>query len=222
MPLDDEALAVARGSLDRTGLFVLGELHGIAETASTILTLVRRLGIGSLGLEWSFDEVGELVEDVVATGRFDLDAVWAIPEGGDLFAGDGRFTAELVRVIEHLIQAGDLTAVVPIDRLDQVPRLESDREVDMAERILEHLRPDTSMLAVSGLLHAARDPFDGREPMFVHLERALPGLANGALEFTEGVAFSRGEQPVRPLDRRFDAVFRMGRATAATVPARRA
>jgi len=47
---------------------VLGETHGIAETANAILSLVRRLGIRSLGLEWSFDEVGAVVDDVVVTG----------------------------------------------------------------------------------------------------------------------------------------------------------
>ena len=74
-------MAIAHGSLERTGLFVLGETHGIAETANTILTLVRALGIRSLGLEWSFDEVGELVDEAVATGRFDLDALWQVPTG---------------------------------------------------------------------------------------------------------------------------------------------
>ena len=215
-------LRVARGSLERTGLFVLGESHGIAETASAILTLVERLGVRVLALEWSFDEVGELLADVVATGRFDLDAIWAIPGGGDLFARDGRFTAELVRVIEHLLESGALTAVVPIDRLDQEPALEVDREVDMAERVLEHLRADAPMLVVPGYFHASRTPFDGFEPMFVHLERALPGLANGALEFAEGAGYSRGEQSVRPLDRPFDAVFRLEHATPATVPSRQA
>jgi len=58
----------------------------------------------------------------------------------------------------------------------------------MAERILEHLRPDAPMLAVPGLFHASREPFDDLEPMFVQLERSLPGVANGALEFLEGVA----------------------------------
>jgi len=197
---------------------VLGESHGIAQTASAILTLVRRLGIRSLALEWSFDEVSEVVDDVVATGRFDLDAVWAIPIGGDLFAGDGRFTAGHVCVLEQLIQSGELTQIVPFDRLDQEPPLEYDREVDMAERILEHLRPDAPTLAVPGFFHASRKPFEGLEPMFVHLERALPGLANGVLEFSGGSAYSRGEHPVTPLDRPFDAVFRRGRATPATVP----
>ena len=222
MQLDDAALDVARGSLERTELFVLGEFHGIAETASAILTLVRRLGVRVLGLEWSFNEVGAVLDELMRTGRFDLDAIWSIPAVGDLFAGDGRFTAELVRVLEHQIQSGELTAVVPIDRLDEEPPLVVDREIDMAERLLAHRRPGDPMLVVPGYFHASRTPFDGFEPMFVHLERALPGLANGALEFGEGASYSRGEQSVRPLDRPFDAVYRLERATPATVPARRA
>jgi hypothetical protein len=188
---------------------VLGESHGNAETASAILSLVRALGIHSLALEWSFDEVGGLVRNAVATGRFDPDELWAIPAGGDLFSGDGRFTAGHVRVLEHLVQTGTLAEIVPIDRLDQDPPLEDDREVEMAERLLAALRPGLPMLAVVGFFHASREPFAGTEPMFVHLERALPGLGNGVLE-----------RPDRPVDHPVDAVFRLPHATPAVVPAK--
>lgn len=202
-------LAVARTSLAQTGLFVLGESHGVAETASAILTLVRALGIRSLALEWSFDEVGDLTRSAVENGRFDLDELWAIPAGGDLFAGDGRFTAGHVRVLEHLVQTGVLVDVVPIDRLDQDPPLAVDREEDMAERLLAHLRADAPMLAVVGFFHAAREPFEGAEPMFAHLERALPGLASGVLE-----------DPARPVDRSLDSIVVLPRVTPAVMPAK--
>jgi len=202
-------LAVARSSLAQTGLFVVGELHGIAETASAILTLVRGLGIRSLALEWSFDEVGHLARGVVETGCFDLDQLWAIPAGGDVFSGDGRFTAGHVRVIEHLVQAGQLADIVPIDRLDQAPPLEDDREVDMANRLFAELRPEVPMLAVVGFFHATRAPVNGSESMFTHLERALPGLANGVLE-----------DPAHPVDRPVDAIFVLSQATSAVVPAK--
>ena len=39
------ALAVASASLDRTGLFLLGEAHGVAQTPRAILGLASRLGI---------------------------------------------------------------------------------------------------------------------------------------------------------------------------------
>jgi hypothetical protein len=167
------------------------------------------LGIRSLGLEWSYDEVGRLVDDAVASGRFDLDALWAIPAGGDLFSGDGRFTAGHVRVLEHLLQAGELTRVVPFDRLDRQPPLEDDREVSMAERILEHVRLGERMLAVTGSFHASRESSDRVEPMFVHLERALPGVANGVLELPDG-----------ELGHRADVRFRLPFATPAVVPAK--
>ena len=189
---------------------MLGESHGVAETPRAILTLVRSLGVRSLALEWSFDEVGDVVRDAVASGRFDLDAVWSIPAGGDLFSGDGRFTAGHVRVIEHLLGVQQLLDVVPIDRLDRDPPLGDDRELAMAERLLEALRIELPMLAVVGLFHASREPSGGVEPMFVHLERALPGLRNGGLE-----------TPDRPLGLAVDASFRLPSATPAVVPARR-
>lgn len=189
---------------------MLGESHGLAETAGAILTLVRALGIRSLALEWSVDEVGDMVRDAVATGRFDLEAVWALPAGGDLFSGDGRFTAGHVRVIEHLLGLRQLVDVVPIDRLDQDPPLEGDRELDLAARLLGALRTELPMLAVVGLFHASREQSAGVEPMFLHLERALPGLRNGGLEALDG-----------PLGVAVDAVFRLPSATPAVVPARR-
>jgi hypothetical protein len=212
---------VARRSLDETGLFVLGESHGIAETANAVLALDRQLGVRALGLEWSHDETDEVVQGLFGGGRIDLDALWEIPAGGDLFAGDGRFTAGLVRVLEELVATGGLEQVILFDRLDQDPPLESDREVDMAERILARLRPDAPVLAVSGSFHAGREPFDGAEPMFVQLERALPGLANGVLDFSSGRSYSRDEHDVRRAEARgFDAIFELGRATPAVVPAR--
>ena len=63
------------------------------------------------------------------------------------------------------------------------------------------------MLAVVGFFHAGRQPFDGVEPMFVHLERRLPGLANGVLE-----------HPARPVHRPHDVLFRLPRETPAVVP----
>lgn len=187
---------------------MLGESHGIAETAGAILTLVRALGIRSLALEWSFDEVGDVVQGAVATGRFDLEAAWAIPTGGDLFSGDGRFTAGHVRVIEHLLGVRQLLDVVPIDRLDRDPPLGDDRELDLAERLLGARRTELPMLAVVGHFHASREPSGGVESMFVHLERALPGLRNGGLE-----------TPDHPLGLAVDAIFRLPSATPAVVPA---
>jgi len=221
LPLEDEPLAIARASLERTGLFLLGETHGIAETASAILSLVRRLDIRALALEWSYDEVDEVVQAVFEDGRIDLDALWEIPLGGDLFATDGRFTAGHVAVIEHLVQAGRLEQLILFDRLDHGGPTQEDREQAMASRLLAGLRPSCPALAMPGCYHAARELNAGAASMATRIERSLPAFANGLLEFSSGSCHFKIDQPVEPLDRPFDAIFRLGPATPATVPSRR-
>lgn len=56
--------------------------------------------------------------------------------------------------------------------------------------------------------------------MALLLERELRGFANGVLAFSGGSCQSRGEHPVDQPDRPADATFRLGRATAAVVPAK--
>jgi hypothetical protein len=54
-----KALAVAAASLDRTGLFLLGEAHGVAQTPLAILGLAQRLGARALAFEWSYEIEGQ-------------------------------------------------------------------------------------------------------------------------------------------------------------------
>jgi hypothetical protein len=63
----DTALAAAAASLDRTGLFLLGEAHGIAQTPLAIFGLAWRLGVRALAFEWSYDELDEVVQPVLST-----------------------------------------------------------------------------------------------------------------------------------------------------------
>jgi erythromycin esterase-like protein len=216
--LDPAPLEVARESLERTGLFLVGESHGIAETANAVLALVRRLGIRALALEWSHDEVEAAVQDVFETGRIDLDALWEVPPEGDLFARDGRFTAGHVAVIERLVATEELEQLILFDRLDSAAA--GEREHDLASRLLRHLRTGLPTLAVAGAAHASREPVFEAESMALRLSRALPGLATGALSFSTGTCSFRGEHPVAPIALRFDALFHLGHATPAVVPAK--
>ena len=211
---------MARRSLDRTGLFVLGEFHGIAETANAVLALTRRLGVRALGFEWSYDETDAVVQGLFTTGRIDLDALWEIPHGGDLFAGDGRFTAGLVRVLEELVATGELEQVILFDRLGEESYVPDDREVEMATRFLEHVRPGCPTLALTGYYHASREAFSGQEPMLIHLERERPGIASGMLAFSTGHGHNRKEYAVRRAERDLDVTFELGHATPAVVPAK--
>jgi hypothetical protein len=217
LALEDEPLGIVRRSLARTGVVVLGESHGVADTPRAILTVMRRVGARALALEWSYDEVGEIVQALLSTGRLDLDELWRIPAGGDLFAGDGRFTAGHVALLEHLVAAGELQQVILVDRLAAEG---AEREREMAARLLESLRPGVPTIGVVGHAHAARERIGGAESMFAHVERALPGVANGVLAFRSGTCHHRGESEIWPIAVRTDAVFELGAATPAVVPAR--
>ncbi len=63
-----EALAVGAASLDRTGLFLLGETHGVAQTPRAILGLVSRLRVRAPAFEWSYDELDDVVQPVLSIG----------------------------------------------------------------------------------------------------------------------------------------------------------
>lgn len=105
----DEALAVAAASLDRTGLFLLGEVHGVALTPCAILGIAQRLGVRALAFEWSLDELDDVVQPVLSTGRVASDALWRLPPSAEVFSGDGHG--------EHELPSGELPTadvVVPV------------------------------------------------------------------------------------------------------------
>ncbi|HET9461632.1 MAG TPA: hypothetical protein VFO56_06830 [Gaiellaceae bacterium] len=138
LTLPDHVLAVAADSLDRTGLFLLGELHGVAQTPNAILGLVSGLHVRALAFEWSYDELDRVVQPVLTTGAVDSDALWALPSTAEVFSGDGRFTAGHVRLLEYL--ADRLDRIVLLDRAVSE---ETGRERGMAQRLLAARHPGT-------------------------------------------------------------------------------
>ena len=210
----DEALAVAAASLDRTGLFLLGEVHGVAQTSRAILGLARRLGVRALAFEWSYDELDDVVQPVLSTGSIASDALWRLPPSAEVFSGDGRFTAGHVRLLEHL---GDqLDRIVLLDRVGSEG---SDREIGMARRLLAGRRGESPMLAVLGVGHVVRAPLDDLEPVGLLIEGELPGVANGILAPSSGRFWFHGEHELRsgrlpPAD----VVVPLGIAYPAVVP----
>jgi hypothetical protein len=185
----DGALAVAAASLDRTGLFLLGEAHGVAQTPLAILGFARRLGVRSLAFEWSYDELDDVVQPVLSTGSVASDALWRLPPSAEVFSGDGRFTAGHVRLLEHL--GGQLDRIVLLDRAGSEG---PDRERGMARRLLAARRRDSPLLAVLGAAHVVRVPLDDLEPVGLLIEEELPGVANGILAPSSGMFWFHGEQ----------------------------
>jgi hypothetical protein len=67
-----KALAVAAASLDRTGLFLLGEAHGVAQTPLAILGLAQRLGARALAFEWSYEIEGQRLDAEAPAVRIEI------------------------------------------------------------------------------------------------------------------------------------------------------
>jgi len=201
-----DALSVAAASLDRTGLFLLGEMHGIAQTPLAILGLASRLGVRALAFEWSYDELDDAVQPVLSSEKIDTEALWALPPSAEVFSGDGRFTAGHVRLLEHM--AGSLDRIVLLDRVGSEGQ---EREDGMARRLLAERRGDSPLLAILGADHVVRAPLDGLEPVGLLVERELPGVANCFLALASSTCKGRPAP---------DAVFPIGDAERAVVPTR--
>ncbi len=69
------ALAVASASLDRTGLFLLGEVHGVAQTRVRSSGSRRVSALRALAFEWSHDELDDVGAAGASTGAFAFDAL---------------------------------------------------------------------------------------------------------------------------------------------------
>ena len=199
-----EALAVAAASLERTGLFLVGEIHGIAQTPLAILGLASRLGVRALAFEWSYDELDDVVQPVLSDGKIDAGALWALPPSAEVFSGDGRFTAGHVTLLEDM--AGRLDRIVLLDRVGSEGQ---EREDGIAARLLAERRRDSPLLAILGAAHVVREPVDGLGPVGLLVERELPGVANCFLA-PSASAYDGFPAP--------DVIFPIGEAERAVAP----
>ena len=207
------AVEAAAASLARAGAFLLGELHGVAQTPRAILGLVSRLEVGALALEWAYDELDDVIQPVLTTGLVDLDALWALPPDAEVFSGDGRFTDGHVALLEHL--APRLERIVLLDRFGSEGAA---REAGMAQRLVDAARVGP-VLAVLGVGHVLRSAVEGAEPVALLAERELARAATGVLWPSSGTCWFHGERTLEQHEPpRVDAVIPLGVATAAVVP----
>lgn len=191
---DAEALAAATSRSRSTGLFLLGERHKQAETPRAIYTLMRRLDFRGLALEWESD-LRPLVDANLAEG---VDASAALSEDGRVTEGHFAVFARLrdERRLEHLIL------------MDETSREWTghwtERDAGMARTLLRDRDPAVPTLVVAGGFHTTLRP-DDDPTVAVLVERVIPGVPNGVLEYA---ATSRREGLFsRDRDGRF--VFRL-------------
>jgi hypothetical protein len=218
--LDHAAIDAAGGTLAETGLLLVGEPHGVSETPAVLYALIAALGIRAVGFEWSHDELDGHVRRSLASGSFDFDDYWALPESSELFAGDGRITAGHFALLERLRSEDLLDQLILYDRLDpDPPPAWHVRDREMAERLLTTWDDHNPLLVVTGAFHAQTTPLVDGEPMGWHLANARPALEPAMLDYAEGRCWSRGAShdvsgPMPPAP----ITLALPHATAATVP----
>ena len=91
LQVDSDADAAVRQSLRRTGLVLLGEGHGIAQTPVLVGELIAWFGLGGIALEWH-EDLGPWLDRWITHGVL-VDPVWGSDLAGEVWGGDGRLTA---------------------------------------------------------------------------------------------------------------------------------
>ena len=172
MRFDPVAVADAREGLARTGLFLLGEQHKQRDTPRAIYTLMRRLDIRGLALEWESD-LAPLVDAYLAER---VDASAALSE-------DGRIAEGHFAVLARLRDEGRLERLILMDETSREWTGHwAERDEGMAGKLLGERDPALPTLVVAGSFHTTLGGVD--EPtMAVLVDREVPGVPNGVLEY---------------------------------------
>jgi hypothetical protein len=174
LPLEMEPSAERRlrSRVARGGPVLVGERHGVEQNPLVAYTLLRRLDIRTLGLEWT-PALLPAVEAFLAGGPLDPDAFAA--------SADGRVTAGHLAVLRALRREGRLECLVLFDPPDW-PESWSGRDRAMAERLLADLggRP---ALAMAGSLHTRLRRHHHGVPLGAHLAAVRPGTVEMRLRY---------------------------------------
>jgi hypothetical protein len=207
LQVDSDADAAVRESLRRTGLVLLGERHGIAQTPVLVGELIAWFGLGAIALEWHEDLRPWL-------DRWITHGVLADPVGGDpavgIWSGDGRLTAGHLAALRRWAAAGllitlmDDTPVVrprPGESEEEMGRRWwSERDAAMAGRVLAAPDAPGGRLVVAGNLHTRLEPLPASDPigaeigvpMGAELARRRPGLCSIDCVYGPGQFYNLG------------------------------
>ena len=188
LQVDSDAEAAVRESLRRTGLVLLGEIHGVAQTPVLVEEMIAWFGLGGIVLEWH-EDLWPWLE------RWIADGVLAEPSSGsavagEVWGGDGRLTAGHLAALRRWANSGllitlmDGTTVSPPRRGESAEQMErrwwTERDAAMAGRVLAAPDPVGGRLVVAANLHTKLEPLPVGlpvgVPMGVELARQRPGL----------------------------------------------
>jgi hypothetical protein len=158
------------------GSILIGHGHGLraAWEPALFYALVHETGATALAFEWSYDELGPIVDGLLQAGRVDVEELWRLPDGAEAFCGDGRFTAGHVALLERLVSERRVTQVILFDRLDS---MQPERSAAMASRLAGEWDRAHRLLAVVGGAHVPE--FRAHLPDLAVLELDYEGAVTG-------------------------------------------
>jgi len=187
LAVEDRALREVEGSLDATGLVLLGEIHGILQTAGLIAELVDLLDVNLLALEWP-TELADVVATWVTTGT--------LPDHPFLWLGDGRVTAGHLHLLSQLSSRTEAVNLLLFDGLDprrvdpatmSSEQMWTARDRGMAERVATAVADrGVRCLAVAGNAHTGLVEGRHGRPMGAWLADDLPELRSITVRYGRG------------------------------------
>jgi len=187
---DVQAVTRLTDSLERTNMFLLGEIHGVAENPNIIYTLFKKFGFKRLALEWDGQELQELVNEFLNTGQLDSEYIKA-KDGGD-----GRITAGHFTLLKKLKQENLLDDIILFDANEDSWNT-IDRDKTMADNVLLN-QADERTLVIAGNYHTRTESFtfDGEtelhHPMGEYIKKQVQDLSSGKIIYLSGQHFNRG------------------------------
>jgi hypothetical protein len=227
LQVDPDAEAAVRESLGRTGLVLLGEIHGVAQTPVLVDELIAWFGLGGIALEWHEDLWPWL-------DRWITHGVLADPWGSDLgwlvWGGDGRITAGHLATVRRWAGSGLLITLM--DGTVLYPRPGESTEEDerrawtegdaaMAARVLAAPDAVGGRLVVAGNLHTKLEPLSIGVPMGAHLARQRPGLCSIDCVYGRGRFYNVGSRSMRSKELDAPRLIRQQGALQLLVPSPR-
>ena len=219
--IEPSARAAVRQSLDRSGLLLLGEVHGVRENPLLIHALMQEFGLSSLALEWS----GDLTE---AVGAFL--AGGALPDHPMLWLGDGRLTVGHLAVLRERAIAGQ-SGLALFDGETGVYQTWSERDQARAGRVLAGATAAPGTLVVAGNAHTPTGSTSLGIPLGACLYQQRPGVQEIRISYGRGLYYDmqpRHFHPsiniwpsqVRLYQEHGNLILELPAATEATVPHR--
>lgn len=194
--VDPDARAAITASLDRTGLLLLGEIHGIRQTPHVVAALVELLDLRTVALKWPAP-LTATVDAYRRTGVLDDHEL--------LWLGDGRLTAghlALLRDLDDRRPAVGWLAFDPWAVPPEVPgeSLWTSRDHAMARRVLDRTSPTGRTLVVAGNAHTPTSRTGNGVPMGAWLARERPGLRSIQITYGDGGTYNFGPVPLLARD----------------------